>query len=39
MSQKERILAGSLELFLPAGIKIVTKDDISKQLGNTKKKN
>lgn len=37
MSQKERILAGSLELFYRAGIKSVTMDDIAKHLGISKK--
>lgn len=37
MSQKERILAGSLELFFRAGIKSVTMDDIAKHLAVSKK--
>ncbi|MES2279411.1 MAG: TetR/AcrR family transcriptional regulator [Bacteroidota bacterium] len=37
MSQKERILAGSLELFYRAGIKSVTMDDIAKHLAISKK--
>ncbi|QKJ29174.1 TetR/AcrR family transcriptional regulator [Mucilaginibacter mali] len=37
MSQKERILAGSLELFYRAGIKSVTMDDIAKHLAVSKK--
>jgi AcrR family transcriptional regulator len=37
MSQKERILAGSLELFFRAGIKSVTMDDIAKHLAISKK--
>lgn len=37
MSQTERIIEGSLELFLQAGIKSVTMDDIAKHLGMSKK--
>ncbi|HTI61442.1 TetR/AcrR family transcriptional regulator [Mucilaginibacter sp.] len=37
MSQIERIIEGSLELFLQAGIKSVTMDDIAKHLGMSKK--
>lgn len=37
MSQKERILTGSLELFYRAGIKSVTMDDIAKHLAVSKK--
>jgi AcrR family transcriptional regulator len=37
MSQKERILAGSLDLFYRAGIKSVTMDDIAKHLAVSKK--
>jgi AcrR family transcriptional regulator len=37
MSQKERILTDSLDLFLKAGIKSVTMDDIAKHLGMSKK--
>jgi AcrR family transcriptional regulator len=37
MSQKERILAGSLELFFRAGIKSVTMDDIARHLAVSKK--
>ena len=37
MSQIERIIDGSLELFLKAGIKSVTMDDIAKHLGMSKK--
>jgi AcrR family transcriptional regulator len=37
MSQIERIIEGSLELFLKAGIKSVTMDDIAKHLGMSKK--
>ncbi|MDN5285746.1 MAG: Transcriptional regulator, TetR family [Mucilaginibacter sp.] len=37
MSQLERILQGSLELFLRAGIKSITMDDIAKHLGMSKK--
>lgn len=37
MSQEERIIKGALELFLQAGIKSVTMDDIAKQLGMSKK--
>src|ERR1700748_1664973 len=36
-SQIERIIEGSLELFLKAGIKSVTMDDIAKHLGMSKK--
>src|SRR5271156_6303064 len=36
-SQIERIIEGSLELFLTAGIKSVTMDDIAKHLGMSKK--
>src|ERR1700748_2158867 len=36
-SQIERIIEGSLELFLKAGIKSVTMDDIAKHLGISKK--
>lgn len=37
MSQKERILTDSLDLFLKAGIKSVTMDDIARHLGMSKK--
>jgi AcrR family transcriptional regulator len=37
MSQMERILHGGEELFLKAGIKSVTMDDIAKHLGMSKK--
>jgi AcrR family transcriptional regulator len=37
MSQRDRILAGSLELFFRAGIKSVTMDDIAKHLAVSKK--
>jgi AcrR family transcriptional regulator len=37
MSQVERIIQGSEELFLTAGIKSVTMDDIAKHLGMSKK--
>ena len=37
MSQTERIIAGGEELFLSAGIKSVTMDDIAKHLGMSKK--
>jgi TetR/AcrR family transcriptional regulator, cholesterol catabolism regulator len=37
MSQEQRIIDGSLELFLQAGIKSVTMDDIAKHLGMSKK--
>jgi AcrR family transcriptional regulator len=37
MSQTDRIIEGSLELFLQAGIKSVTMDDIAKHLGMSKK--
>jgi AcrR family transcriptional regulator len=37
MSQKERILEGSLALFYRAGIKSVTMDDIAKHLAISKK--
>jgi len=37
MSQTERIIAGGEELFLKAGIKSVTMDDIAKHLGMSKK--
>jgi len=37
MSQKERILNDALDLFLKAGIKSVTMDDIAKHLGMSKK--
>ncbi|RFZ84629.1 TetR/AcrR family transcriptional regulator [Mucilaginibacter terrenus] len=37
MSQQERIIQGSLELFLQAGIKSVTMDDIARHLGMSKK--
>ena len=37
MSQKERILNDALDLFLKAGIKSVTMDDIAKHLGISKK--
>jgi AcrR family transcriptional regulator len=37
MSQEERIILGSEELFLSAGIKSVTMDDIASQLGMSKK--
>lgn len=37
MSQKERILNDVLDLFLKAGIKSVTMDDIAKHLGMSKK--
>src|SRR6201989_2477641 len=37
MSQRERIIQGGEELFLTAGIKSVTMDDIAKHLGMSKK--
>ena len=37
MSQEKRIIGGSLELFLQAGIKSVTMDDIARHLGMSKK--
>lgn len=37
MGQEERILNGSFELFLKAGIKSVTMDDIARHLGISKK--
>ncbi|MDB5136296.1 MAG: hypothetical protein JWP37_2899 [Mucilaginibacter sp.] len=37
MSQTERIIIGGEELFLKAGIKSVTMDDIAKHLGMSKK--
>ena len=37
MSQTDRIIEGSLELFLQAGIKSVTMDDIARHLGMSKK--
>ena len=37
MSQTERIVTGSEELFLKAGIKSVTMDDIAAHLGMSKK--
>src|SRR6201985_325403 len=37
MSQEERIIQGGEELFLKAGIKSVTMDDIAKHLGMSKK--
>lgn len=37
MSQTERIIQGSEELFLTAGIKSVTMDDIARHLGMSKK--
>jgi AcrR family transcriptional regulator len=37
MSQTERIITGGEELFLKAGIKSVTMDDIAKHLGMSKK--
>jgi AcrR family transcriptional regulator len=37
MSQTERIILGGEELFLQAGIKSVTMDDIAKHLGMSKK--
>lgn len=37
MSQTERIIVGGEELFLKAGIKSVTMDDIAKHLGMSKK--
>ncbi len=37
MSQTERILSGTEELFLKSGIKSVTMDDIAKHLGMSKK--
>ncbi|QQL51384.1 TetR/AcrR family transcriptional regulator [Mucilaginibacter ginkgonis] len=37
MSQFERILNGALDLFLTAGIKSVTMDDIARHLGMSKK--
>src|SRR5436305_14695403 len=37
MSQKERIIEGGEELFLKAGIKSVTMDDIARHLGMSKK--
>jgi AcrR family transcriptional regulator len=37
MSQKQRIIEGGEELFLKAGIKSVTMDDIARHLGMSKK--
>jgi AcrR family transcriptional regulator len=37
MSQEERIIKGALDLFLQAGIKSVTMDDIARHLGMSKK--
>jgi len=37
MDQRERIIAGGEELFLKAGIKSVTMDDIARHLGMSKK--
>src|ERR1700748_462353 len=37
MSQTERIILGAEELFLTAGIKSVTMDDIARHLGMSKK--
>jgi AcrR family transcriptional regulator len=37
MSQEERIISGGEELFMQAGIKSVTMDDIAKHLGMSKK--
>lgn len=37
MSQEERIIKGALDLFLQAGIKSVTMDDIARNLGMSKK--
>src|SRR6195952_2956104 len=37
MSQIERIISGGEELFLQAGIKSVTMDDIARHLGMSKK--
>ncbi|MBB6107484.1 TetR/AcrR family transcriptional regulator [Mucilaginibacter lappiensis] len=37
MSQIERVIQGSLELFLRAGIKSITMDDIAKHIGMSKK--
>ncbi|NCD72186.1 TetR/AcrR family transcriptional regulator [Mucilaginibacter agri] len=37
MSQEQRILEGALELFMQAGIKSVTMDDIARHLGMSKK--
>src|ERR1700748_1268524 len=37
MSQSDRIISGGEELFLKAGIKSVTMDDIAKHLGMSKK--
>ncbi|MCJ8211533.1 TetR/AcrR family transcriptional regulator [Mucilaginibacter sp. RS28] len=37
MDHRERILSGSLELFMQAGIKGVTMDDIARHLGMSKK--
>jgi AcrR family transcriptional regulator len=37
MSQKERIIQGGEELFLTAGIKSITMDDIARHLGMSKK--
>lgn len=37
MSQEERIINGALDLFLQAGIKSVTMDDIARHLGMSKK--
>src|ERR1700744_2620544 len=37
MSQEERIILGAEELFLSAGIRSVTMDDIAKHLGMSKK--
>jgi len=37
MSQIERVLQGSLELFLRAGIKSITMDDIARHIGMSKK--
>jgi AcrR family transcriptional regulator len=37
MSQIERIIQGSEDLFLRAGIKSITMDDIAKHIGMSKK--
>ncbi|XHR97939.1 TetR/AcrR family transcriptional regulator [Mucilaginibacter sp. UC70_90] len=37
MSQTERIIKGAEDLFLTAGIKSITMDDIARHLGMSKK--
>ncbi|WP_431200744.1 TetR/AcrR family transcriptional regulator [Mucilaginibacter sp. P25] len=38
MSQTERIIKGAEDLFLTAGIKSITMDDIARHLGMSKKR-